>query len=174
MANHSGIRDNGSKLQIIPHTRRVNVPNTCEIIGTVGDHNSEQLTFQCPKFIDGHEVEKCASHYISWVNAEGQSGKSKVVVDGTDEENFYFTWVIDAAVTSAEGAVLFAVHFVDYGEGGTVAYRWSTTTNDSLKVLPTMAHHSDDDSDESVLYIEIDDAALQDMINTVVGGVLNG
>ena len=71
MAIHSGIRDDGARFQIVPSTKKITVPQSHKIIGAVGSHNSEQLTFQCPKTIDGHDVEKCSEHYIRFVNAAG-------------------------------------------------------------------------------------------------------
>lgn len=138
--SHNYINDDGVKFQIIPSTRKITVPASHKIIGTVGDHNSEQLTFQCPKTIDGHDVVNCSDHYISWKNAAGGEGYTDVVDIRTDEENMYFTWLIDSGVTVAAGYVTFAVHFEDIDTNGATLYKWSTTTCGECQVLDALNH----------------------------------
>lgn len=175
MANiHSGVLDEGAKLQIVPSTRQVTVPASVAIIGTEGDHLSEELTFQCPKIIDGHDVSQCASHYISWINAAGDNGKFTIDDIWVEDGYVYFKWLIDEKITAMAGGVIFALHFVDYGENGLVLYRWSTTNCTALRVLPTTNHDTDDEDDEAVLYVDVNDTALEEAIDNVVGGVLNG
>lgn len=141
MAVHSGIEDESARLQIVASTRKVTVPSACKIIGTVGDHNSEQLTFQCPKTIDGHDVMNCALHYIIYQNAAGGKGRVAVKPEQNPdaEDSMVFTWLISSGVTAAAGNISFSVYFVDLeADGVTVAYRWSTTNNGELQVLPNV------------------------------------
>ena len=139
MAIHSGIIDEGAKFQIVPNTRKITVPQSHKIIGTVGSHNSEQLTFQCPALIDGHDVVNCSDHYVSWINAAGTDGrydidKDKIVVNG---ENMYFSWVIDSDVTAVAGAIRFAVHIEDK-DGDALLYSWGTTECNECQILGTV------------------------------------
>lgn len=175
MANiHSGVLDDGAKLQIVPSTRQITVPSSVATVGTEGEHRAEQLTFQCPKIIDGHDVSACASHYISWTNAAGESGKYKIKDIWVDESMMYFHWLIKKKITAVAGGIVFSVHFVDYGENGEVLYRRSTTNCTALRVLPTTHNDTDDENDDALLYVDIDDAALENAVESAVGGVLNG
>lgn len=153
--NHSGIRDSGARLQIVPSTRKIAVPSANRVIGIVGDCNSEELTIQCPKIIDGHDIEGCASHYVTWVNVNGEKGHDHLEILKVDNETetIYFGWVIRGATTTTAGIVSFSIHFEDYSEGysvgekfctecgnpilnrGRVIYRWSTTECTECEVL---------------------------------------
>jgi surface protein len=138
MATHSGIRDDGSRFQIVPSTRKITVPQSHKIIGTIGSHNSEQLTFQCPKTIDGHDVVACSDHYIDWVNANGKDGRYPITDITTDDENMYFTWVVGSGVTAQAGTIKFAVHFEDKDAHGASLYVWGTTECGECQVLGTV------------------------------------
>ena len=171
---HSGVLDDGAKLQIVPSTRQITVPASVSIIGTEGDHLSEQLTFQCPKVIDGHDVTACASHYISWVNAAGVSGKYTIEDIWVEDNMMYFHWLIDDRITTAAGGITISVHFVDYDEDWVVLYKWSTTNCTALRVLPTTNHDTDDENDDALVYVDINDVALQEAVESAVRGVLYG
>lgn len=170
---HDGVLDEGAKLQIVPNTRQITVPSSVSIVGTEGEHRSEQLTFQCPKIIDGHDVSVCASHYISWTNAAGGSGKYKIKEIWVEDDTMYFRWTIKRKITEVAGGIVFAVHFVDYGENGEVIYRRSTTNCTALRVLPT-THNDTDYDDDALLYVDINDSELASAVESAVGGVLNG
>lgn len=136
MANHSPVKDSGGFFQIIPASRQVKVPADQKAIGAVGDHLSEQLTFECPQFIDGHDVSGCARKYVTWKNVDGEMGHDELTVDKTEEGNLYLVWTIRNALTSAKGLVQFSVHFEDVAEDGeSIVYRWSTLTNQNCEIL---------------------------------------
>lgn len=137
MNTHHRIADDGIRFQIIATTRRVTVPPSHLVIGTVGDHNSEQLTFQCPRLIDGHDVVNCSAHYVVWKNVLGDTGRTEITDIKTDEDNMYFTWVIPGGVTVAAGFISFTIHFEDEADGG-LLYRWSTTTCNECQVLESI------------------------------------
>ena len=137
MELHSGIIDDGAKLQIVPNTRKIVVPQSHKIIGTVGEHNSEQLTFQCPKTIDGHDIANCSNKYIAWTNAAGAEGSYDIEDVVTEGDNIFFPWVIESGVTEKDGSVSFSVHFEDKTEDGELLYHWGTTDNKECMILPT-------------------------------------
>lgn len=149
MANHSNIIDDGSRFQVVPSTRKIVVPSGFRVIGTVNDHNSEQLTFQCPKTIDGHDIANCANKYIVWKNAAGTIGRD--LIDATavtsDDENVYLTWIISERITSSAGDVIIVLQFEDIDEDGTVLYRWSTAECKDCQVLDTLLYVSTGDDD---------------------------
>ena len=147
MAAHGLIKDDGLRFQIVPTTRKVTVPPAYVVVGTVGDHNSEQLTFQCPKVIDGHDVAHCSEHYVIWKNVLGETGRSEITNITTDDENMYFTWIISSGVTAAAGFVAFTIHFEDKDISGAIAYKWSTTTCNDCQVLDTIKVATDDGED---------------------------
>lgn len=138
MANHSGIIDNGTYFQIVPSTRKVIVPTAYKTIGTVGEHLAEQLTFLCPKTIDGHEIAGCARKYISWKNVNDELGHDELRVLKEDDENLYLTWTVSNGLTVAHGIVSFSVHFEDVNANNRVIYRWSTGVCKECEILDSI------------------------------------
>lgn len=137
MATHNFIKDDGVRFQIVPSTRKITVPAAYKTIGTVGEHNAEQLTFQVPVTVDGHEIKNCARRFITWKNVEGTIGHDPLVFLAEDDEWLYFTWTVRDGVTVAKGAVEFSVHFEDY-EGEILQYRWSTAPCTDCEILDSV------------------------------------
>lgn len=135
---HSGIKDSGARFQIVPSTRKINVPTSCKTIGTVGDINSEQLTFQCPRVIDGHDIEGCADHYVTWLNANGEMGHDHLDLIEKDDECLYFAWTVRGETTTTAGVVSFSVHFADFSESGKPIYHWGTAECKECEILDTV------------------------------------
>lgn len=141
MANHSGIRDSGEVFQIIPTTKKIIVPAGHRIIGAVGDKNSEQLTFKCPKTIDGHDIAGCSKKWVVWENARGDSDRDVITDITVDGEYIYLKWTISEKVTPTKGYIGFAILFEDI-ENGVTSYSWSTTTCKDCYIVETIAHKS--------------------------------
>lgn len=141
MARHGGVKDSGEYFVISPITRKVTVPHAHKSIGTVGDHNSEQITFMCPQIVDGHDLSQCAYRYVSWFNVNNEIGHDELKVaevEQGEEGMIYLTWTIRDSLTVARGIVQFSVHFEDKGEDGATLYRWSTATCRDCDILESI------------------------------------
>lgn len=134
---HSGIRDDGVRFQIVPSTRKITVPASHKVIGAVGDHLSEQLTFQVPLTIDAHAITGCKRKYVTWKNVNGGVGTDELKLSSQDDEYAYFTWSVRDALTVGSGIVQFSVHFEDT-EGDTMLYRWSTAPCKDCEILDSV------------------------------------
>lgn len=134
---HNVINDSGVRFQIVPSTRKITVPPAYKTIGTVGEHMSEQLTFQVPLTVDGHDIKNCARRFVTWKNVEGTIGHDQLEFLAEDEEWLYFTWKVRDGVTVAKGMVQFAVHFEDWADE-ILLYRWSTTACTECEILDTL------------------------------------
>ena len=141
MAKHKGIKDSGAYFVIDPVSRKITVPHAHRSIGVVGDHNSEQITFECPQMIDGHDISQCESRYVTWNNVNGEVGHDRLdiaqVEQGADGM-IYLTWTIRNGLTVAKGVVQFSVHFEDSNEDGATLYRWSTATCKDCDILDSV------------------------------------
>lgn len=145
MANHSTVRDTGAFFTIVPETREVQVPSTHKVIGVVGDHLAEQLTFEIPKYIDSHDIRGCARRYVEWENVEGERGSDQLVEltelpEGAQPEMLYFTWTIRDRLAAAKGLVQFSVHFEDVDTNGLRLYHWGTTTCKICEIRDSINH----------------------------------
>lgn len=141
MAKHKGIKDSGAYFVIDPVSRKIIVPHAHKSIGVVGDHNSEQITFECPQMIDGHDISQCESRYVTWINVNGEVGHDRLdiaQVEQSAEGIIHLTWTIRNGLTVAKGVVQFSVHFEDSNEDGTTLYRWSTATCKDCDILDSV------------------------------------
>ena len=134
MARHSNVSDEGTVFVIVPNTRKVAVPSAHFVIGTVGEHLSEQITFECPKTIDGHDITACDRKYVTWQNVNGIVGHDELVGMTVEGDVAKFKWNIRNGLTTAKGVVSFSVHFEDTADDQTV-YKFSTTTCKSCEIL---------------------------------------
>lgn len=134
MARHSGIKDQGEFFVIDPLSRSVKVPTAHRVIGTEGEHLSEQVTFECPQIIDGHDISQCERHYVAWRNVDGTPGSDNLKVDRTEEGKVYFIWTIREGLTASKGLVQFSVHFEDVD----APYKWGTTTCKNCEILESV------------------------------------
>lgn len=134
MAKHSNVKDEGAVFVIVPHTRKVGVPSTHFVIGTVGEHLSEQITFQCPKTIDGHDITGCDKKYVTWQSVDGTIGHDELTNMEIADDVVSFKWNVRSGLTTEKGVVSFSVHFEDTVAGETV-YKFSTTTCRSCEIL---------------------------------------
>lgn len=135
----SAIKDDGAHFVIVPATRQVTVPASHKAIGAVGDHLSEQLTFECPKVIDGYDIPMCARRYVTWLNVNGEIGHDELKDVKTENNKVFFTWTIRDRLTAAKGLVQFSIHFEDIAEDGeTIKYRWGTATCKSCEILDSI------------------------------------
>ena len=145
MANHSTVKDTGAFFTIEPETREVKVPPTHKVIGVVGDHLAEQLTFEIPKLIDGHDIAGCVHRYVGWVNVEGERGSDQLVEltelpEGARDGMLYFTWTIRDKLAATKGLVQFSLHFEDVDANGERLYHWGTTVCKNCEILDAINH----------------------------------
>lgn len=141
MAKHGNVRDSGEYFVINPVSRKVIVPHAHKAIGVVGDHLSEQIRFECPEFIDGHEVSKCSERYVYWTNVDGHEGSDRldlVEVENGTAGMIYLAWNVRDALTVGKGIVQFSVHFEDLNEKGDVLYRWGTASCKECEILDSI------------------------------------
>lgn len=141
MAKHRGIKDSGEYFVINPVSRKIIVPHAHKSIGTVGDHNSEQITFECPQIIDGHDISQCERRYVTWNNVNGEAGHDRldiVEVEQGAEGMLYLSWTVRDGLTVAKGIVQFSVHFEDFDENGIRLYRWSTASCKDCDILDSV------------------------------------
>lgn len=155
----------GYNFRIDPETRKVVLDSSSAKITLMQyDHNSEQLTFVMPRFIEGHDMKLCNKvqiHYTTSTSStpsiyEVRDVSECIFEDGTETtEGLTFTWTISQNVTRSSGTVTFVVRFecttsetvmkYDEDEGREVEkeiikleYAWSTYFNSDIQVLSGM------------------------------------
>ncbi len=121
----------------IDETKRMLVQN---------DHNSERLTFEMPRYFDGHDFSKCNVVQIHYENV-GMSGERKSVgaytvddlhVSSEDENTVILSWLVSNNATKYVGTLDFVIRFVCVRDNGSVAYAWNTTTFRGIVIEPSI------------------------------------
>lgn len=97
------------------------------------DHNSEKLRFECPRFIDGHDMSQCNKVEVHYVNSDVAASTSKagyytvddLGVNSGDSSLVNFSWVVSRNSTENVGTLVFSVRFICV-TGDTIDYVWHT------------------------------------------------
>lgn len=101
-------------------------------------HGSERLTFECPRFIEGHDILKCNVITIHFGN-EGIYYVKDMSLKEEDENTVIFTWLIKIDVTKNVGNVKFAIAFECYDDGASEpSYTWDTKECTLINVAKTV------------------------------------
>lgn len=130
MAHIHNIIDNNTPFAVVPLTRGIEGRGIKLI---QGDHNSERITFEVPRFVDGHDMSECTKIEVHYCNlATDKKGLSAdvypvtdVALDDTTESTLTFSWLISGNATRYEGTLSFLIKFTCL-TGKTVDYAWHT------------------------------------------------
>lgn len=118
----------GEEHIVIDENRKVIVPDSLKRIAVQHDHNIETVTFDCPRYWDGHDLSKMMI-YINHLCPSGALGctvATDVKVDDTDTNVMHFDWTISECVTINEGYITFLVCAKTQDADGTNRHHWNS------------------------------------------------
>lgn len=118
----------GEEHIVIDSDRKVIVPDSLKRIAVQHDHNIETVTFDCPRYWDGHDLSKMMI-YINHLCPSGALGctvATDVKVDETDTNVMHFDWTIFECVTVNEGYITFLVCAKTQDVDGTNRHHWNS------------------------------------------------
>lgn len=153
-ATHSdtiGIIDSDAHFIIDPTTRKI-INNSGKSTLVQYDHNSERLTFEMPRYIEGHDMANCNKVAVNYLD-NTKSGLYEVddlAVNSSDADKVNFTWLISSNVTQEIGQIHFAIAFKCIQDDDTITYEWHTDINKDLQVILTI------DNGNIVVYKNVD------------------
>lgn len=154
-------------------TREITIPEELVNICVVGDHLSETVFFEMPRFADGLDLSehKCK---VCVINAGKEYVECDTTIASMSTNSLKIGWTIDNKVSRYSGDINFTVQFDTIDSHG-IAYQWSTIPAtihvmaglDIDKVLPPK-----DDSlyvalSNRVTNLETQLATLMSIINTL-------
>lgn len=141
MSHEHSMYDTNRRFVIDTVTKVVTIPETSKPVLTQYDHNSEYITFECPRFVEGHDFaksDKVEVHYNN-IDAGGRQTSKGLYeaedlrVDPNDDRKVIFTWIVSQMATAYAGSLHFVVAFSCVTDGG-LNYRWNTKINSGLTV----------------------------------------
>ena len=133
--------DQDTHFLIDPATRTIKNATECKRKIVQFDHDSERLTFELPRYVDGHDMLSCNVVQVHYLNIEAKGGavnKGVYEVDDLQEcpgnsENISCSWLISSNATQYVGSLSFIVRFVCSSDGS-VEYAWNTEVYSGITV----------------------------------------
>lgn len=144
MAVRHGVTDSDKRFVIDPLTRTI-TNQSGKLVLIQYDHNSEQFTFECPRFVDGHDMTLCNKvevHYINTGTGKDRSiGIFEADIPVVSEDNpnaVTFTWLVSNNATQYVGKLNFVIRFSCVGDEGVVEYAWNTGIYSGIAIAPSI------------------------------------
>ena len=130
MAHTHPVVDSDSRF-VINSTTRVISTTSDKLELIQGDHQSERITFEIPKIVEGHDMSLCDRIEIHYINIDRRTNATSrdvyiaddVAVDG---DKLTFSWLISGNATKYYGRLNFIILFECLDPDGNYTYKWNT------------------------------------------------
>ncbi len=134
MAHIHSVYDTDLHFVIDPITRAITNQGTKSKVIQY-DHNSERVTFEIPRFIDGHDMTLCDKVEIHYINGQNEDiyPVSDVALSPATDDIAIFSWLLSRNATSYVGALKFSIRFACL-TGEVIDYDWHTGVCSILSV----------------------------------------
>lgn len=140
MEHKHSVYDSDMRFEIDPATRVVKLASKKKAIVQF-DHNSERVTFELPRYIEGHDMSLCTNAEVHFLNVDVRTKDQKpgyyesrdLKIDPDNEEKVICTWLISSNATQLEGLLNFIVRY-SCVELGVITYSLNTLYNSELTV----------------------------------------
>lgn len=155
MAHNHNVYDTSLHFIIDGDTRLVKNSTEAKVTLVQYDHNSERITFELPRYIDGHDMSLCTDAQVHYINIERKTNRESAGVYecddlqiAPDDENVVIcSWLISKNATRFVGSLFFVIRFV-CSEDREITYSWNTARHTGLSV--TDGIYNGEDVDEIV------------------------
>lgn len=130
MAHTHPVVDSDSRFVINSTTREISTTSDkLELIQ--GDHQSERITFEIPKIVEGHDMslsDRIEVHYINIDRRTNATSRDIYIIDdaAVDGDKLTFSWLISGNATKYYGRLNFIILFECLDPDGNYTYKWNT------------------------------------------------
>lgn len=106
------------------------------------DHNSERITFECPRYIEGHDMMNCNKVLVNYLDVAvaGVYEVEDLKIKESATDTVCFSWLVSCNSTAVVGALRFAITFSCVQSDGTTTYKWNTGINEDLKIISSISN----------------------------------
>ena len=171
MAHIHEVKDTELSFLIDPLTRRITPRDKGKTTIVQYDHNSEELTFEIPRYVDAHDMMTCNKIEVHFLNVgEKETNKGVYIVNGVEKitdaetgtEKVKLRWCIAQSATMLKGRLDFLIRFMCVANN-TIDYAWNTAIYTGLTVDKGI------DNGEAILtdYVDVLEAWKQEVIDKV-------
>lgn len=106
------------------------------------DHKSERITFEIPRFVDGHDFADCNATQIHYENKDAlEKNVSADIYDvkdlrvkADDEDTVVLSWLVEDTATQYVGTLGFSIRFCCIVDG-VLEYAWGTKWFDGITIV---------------------------------------
>lgn len=172
MAVRHGVHDSDKHFIIDPVTRTI-ANQSGKLVLIQYDHNSERFTFECPRYVDEHDMSVCDKVEIHFINTGTGNSKSNGIYESkdlqiseSDDKLVTFSWLISQNATKHVGKLNFVVRFactstelVDGEYVSTIEYAWNTGIYSDIAVSKSIYNGEEFVED----YIDVLESWKQDL-----------
>lgn len=145
MAHAHIVSDSDNHFIIDPISRQIS-NNSRKTILIKTDHNSEQFTFELPRYVEGHDMSlsnKVEVHFLNINSKTRQTnpGIYNVVdfdVDAEDNTKVLGTWLVSREATKYPGSLNFVIRFSCLDDDNVEYYSWNTAIYTGITISDTI------------------------------------
>ena len=145
MAHAHIVSDSDNHFIIDPISRQIS-NNSKKTILIKTDHNSEQFTFELPRYVEGHDMSlsnKVEVHFLNINSKTRQTnpGIYNVVdfdVDAEDNTKVLGTWLVSREATKYPGSLNFVIRFSCLDDDNVEYYSWNTAIYTGITISDTI------------------------------------
>lgn len=143
MAHKHSVYDTDSHFIINPITRAIKNDSSSKVLLMQYDHNSERFTFEVDKLVDGHDMSKCSTIQVHYINIDSVT---KATTKGLYEVNdmqlspdsdnkVIFSWLISQNATNYAGQLNFLIKFICINDDKTtIDYQWHSSIYTGISI----------------------------------------
>lgn len=148
MSHLHDVHDLDSIFYIDTATRKTKTSVADNVILVQFDHNSERITFEMNRLVEGHDLYTCNRVEVHYINVENKTRESNcgvyevtdLQVKPDDETKVVFSWLISQNATKMVGTLSFVIRFACVTDK--IDYSWSTVIHEGIPVT-TGIYNSD-------------------------------
>ena len=143
MAHKHSVYDTDAHLRIVPALRKIIGAENIKLVR--GDHNSTRVTFEMPRYVDGHDMAETSIVEIHFINIASDVQNtnmdvyiaSDVQLSPDSDDVVIFSWLISNNATKYDGTLSFMLCFKCL-TGESLDYAWRTDTVTGVYVLESL------------------------------------
>lgn len=120
----------------IDEDRYINVPEEMRRIAVQYDHDIETVTFDCPRYWDGHDL-AAMRVYVNYRRPDGIRGNflcEPVTIDAINPNIMHFDWTISKNATMMQGVLSFLVCIMQVDDEGNEVRHWNSELCEDMTV----------------------------------------
>lgn len=157
MALKHEIKDADVHFVVNADSRKIVKQNNTKVYLMQYDHNSEEFTFDVPRYIETHDMSECDVIQVHYENTStGTSASMRKTYRGVkvidqskvevDEDIISFGWLVPENATTFAGTLKFQLKFICYDseDGTTEGYKWHSDVNEDIGIKSGLGYAESD------------------------------